>query len=40
MEKVEIMMYTMPTCGYCAKMKGELEKSNITYTEKNYKDNI
>jgi glutaredoxin len=39
MEKVEIMMYTMPTCGYCAKMKGELEKSNITYTEKNYKDN-
>jgi len=36
MEKVEIMMYTMPTCGYCTKMKGELEKSNITYTEKNY----
>ena len=38
MEKEEIIMYTMPSCGYCAKMKGELEKSNVTYTERYYKE--
>lgn len=38
MEKSEIIMYTMPTCGYCAKMKQELEAANVEYTERNFKE--
>lgn len=38
MEKVEIIMYTMPTCAYCAKMKKELDEVNLPYTERDYKE--
>jgi glutaredoxin len=37
MDKPEILMYTMPTCGYCAKMKKELNEANVVYTERDFK---
>ena len=38
MDKPEILMYTMTTCGYCAKMKKELDEAGVIYTERNYKE--
>ena len=38
MDKPEILMYTMTTCGYCAKMKKELDEAGVTYTERDYKE--
>ena len=38
MEKPEIFMYTMPTCGYCAKIKQELNEAGVSYTERDYKE--
>jgi glutaredoxin len=38
MEKLEIFMYTMPTCGYCAKMKQELNDAGVSYIERDYKE--
>ena len=38
MDKPEILMYTMPTCGYCAKMKKELNEANVVYTERDFKE--
>ena len=38
METPEIFMYTMPTCGYCAKMKKELDEAGVSYTERDYKE--
>lgn len=36
--KHDIIMYTMPTCGYCKQLKDYLEKEKIEYEERNYKD--
>lgn len=38
MEKLEILMYTMPTCGYCGKMKKEMDEAGVSYTERDYKE--
>ena len=38
MDKPEILMYTMTTCGYCAKMKKELDEAGVIYTERDYKE--
>jgi len=37
-EEHEIIMYTSKTCGYCNKMKEELEVANIPYTLKDHKN--
>jgi len=37
-EEHEIIMYTSNTCGYCNKMKEELEVANIPYTLKDHKN--
>ena len=38
MEKPEIFMYTMTTCGYCAKIKQELNEAGVSYIERDYKE--
>tara|TARA_B110000902_G_C14068335_1_gene498268 strand:+ start:50 stop:562 length:513 start_codon:yes stop_codon:yes gene_type:complete len=34
---MEVIMYTMPTCMFCKKLKDRLNEENITYIEKDYK---
>ena len=38
MEEKEILMYTMPSCSYCKKMKDELDKVQVKYVVRNHKD--
>ena len=34
----EILIYTMPSCIFCKKLKDKLDENKITYTEKDFKD--
>ena len=38
MKEQEIIMYTMPSCMFCKKLKEKLDENSITYIEKDFKD--